>query len=235
MTFVQIIDCKTDKADDISRLLDKWVEQTHGRRTATHATLAKDRADTSHVIEIVEFPSYEEAMANSRLPETDRVFQEMVALCDAPPRFTDLDVVRDEQPNKLLVNRFFDLVAGGSVDRLGEVLSERYHEHDPANGQDVRGIQAAREQVEMYRAAFPDFRFTFEDQIAEGDRVCTRWTWRGTHTGEFMGIQATNRPVTMAGQTIHRLMDGKIEEAWFNYDFLGALRQLGVLQMPGQQ
>ncbi len=97
MTFVQIIDCRTDRLDDLNRLMDAWVEATRGRRTASHALVGTDRSDPRHVVEVVEFPSYEEAMRNSDLPETDRIFREMVALCDAPPTFTDLDVVRDMQ------------------------------------------------------------------------------------------------------------------------------------------
>ncbi|GAA3009459.1 hypothetical protein GCM10010519_45780 [Streptomyces lactacystinicus] len=97
MTFVQIIDCRTDRLDDLNRLLDTWVEATRGRRTASHAVIGTDRSDTAHVVQIVEFPSYAAAMENSALPETDRIFREMVALCDAPPTFTDLDVVRDAQ------------------------------------------------------------------------------------------------------------------------------------------
>lgn len=95
MAFVQIIDFRTDRLDDLNRLMDTWVEQTKGRRTASHALVGTDRSDSGHVVEIVEFPSYEEAMRNSRLPETDRIFREMTALCDGPPAFTDLDVVRD--------------------------------------------------------------------------------------------------------------------------------------------
>lgn len=99
MTFVQLIDCRTSRLEEMNRLMDQWVEQTKGKRTATHAVVGKDRADASHVVEIVEFPSYEEAMRNSKLPETDRIFREMVALCDGAPTFTDLDVVRDERLN----------------------------------------------------------------------------------------------------------------------------------------
>ncbi|CAM5377345.1 ABM domain-containing protein OS=Kitasatospora aureofaciens OX=1894 GN=GCM10010502_66470 PE=4 SV=1 [Kitasatospora aureofaciens] len=97
MAFVQIIDCRTDRLDDLNQLMDSWVEATNGTRTASHAVVGTDRSDSRHVVEIVEFPSYEEAMRNSRLPQTDRIFREMVALCDAPPTFTDLDVVRDMQ------------------------------------------------------------------------------------------------------------------------------------------
>lgn len=95
MAFVQIIDCRTDHLDEFSGLLDRWAEQTEGRRTVDHALLTTDRTDPRHVVEIVEFASYEDAMRNSHLPETDRIYREMVALCDAPPTFTDLDVVRD--------------------------------------------------------------------------------------------------------------------------------------------
>lgn len=95
MAFVQIIDCRTEKLDELNQLLDSWVEQTQGTRTASHAMVATDHADSTHVVEIVEFPSYEAAMRNSGLPETERISREMAALCDAPPTFTDLDVVRD--------------------------------------------------------------------------------------------------------------------------------------------
>lgn len=231
MTFVQIIDCKTDKVDDVSRLLDSWVEQTQGRRTATHATLAKDRADTHHVVEIVEFPSYEEAMRNSNLPETDRIFQELVALCEMPPRFTDLDVVRDEQLNKMACRRFFDLLSSGDLGGLDQVVADRYHEHDPNNEEETRGVDGIRAEMAMYRQAFSESRFTVEDQLAEGDRVYTRWTWRGRHTGDFMGAAPTGKQLTFDGMTLHRLRDGKIEEAWWNYDFLHMLREIGLIQM----
>lgn len=97
MAFVQIIDCRTDRLDELNRLMDDWVARTRGKRTASHALVGTDRSDGRHVVEIVEFPSYEDAMRNSRLPETDRIFREMVALCEAPPTFTDLDVIRDQR------------------------------------------------------------------------------------------------------------------------------------------
>lgn len=232
MTFVQIIDCKTDRVDDMNRLLDKWVEQTHGKRTATHATVATDRADSHHVIEIVEFPSYEEAMRQSNLPETNRIFEEMVALCEMPPTFTDLDVVRDEQLNKMVCRRFFDILAGGDLKTLDQVMASDYHDHDPSNEQDMIGLESTREEVTMYRNGFPDFRFSLIDQIAEGDKVCNRWSWTGTHKGEFQGIAPTKRRVEMTGMTVHHLADGKIQEGWWNYDSLGLMAQLGVVDLP---
>lgn len=97
MAFVQLIDCRTSRFDEMNQLMDTWVEKTNGRRTATHSVIGKDRSDANHFVEIVEFPSYEEAMKNSKMPETEQIFQEMVALCDGMPTFTDLDVVRDDR------------------------------------------------------------------------------------------------------------------------------------------
>lgn len=232
MTFVQIIDCKTSRLDDMNRLMDKWVEQTKGKRTATHSIIGKDRSDASHLVEIVEFPSYDVAMANSQLPETDRIFREMVALCDEMPRFTDLDVVRDEQLYKATARRFFELAAAeGRLPPLDEVFDEDYHDHDPANPQDVIGMDAVRRELDEWRGGFR-FRFTVEDQIAEGDRVCTRWTWNATHTGEFMGIEATGKEVSMSGTVVHRFReDGKIVEGWWQYDLLGLMGQLGAVEV----
>jgi steroid delta-isomerase-like uncharacterized protein len=232
MTFVQIIDCKTSRLDDMNRLMDTWVAQTKGKRTATHSIVGQDRSDSSHVVEIVEFPSYEEAMKNSKLPETDRTFQEMVALCDETPTFTDLDVVRDEQLNKDTARRFFEEIVGrGDAAAYNEVFTADYHDHDLANEQDMRGADGIREEAAGYRQAFPDFAFTIEDQMAEGDRVTTRWSWRGTHRGDMRGIPATGKEVSMTGTTIFRFKDGKIQEGWWYWDYFKMLQEIGAAEM----
>ncbi|MHA5052739.1 ester cyclase [Streptomyces sp. SD15] len=230
MTFVQLIDCKTSRFDEMNRLMDTWAELTKGKRTATHNIIGKDRSDASHFIEIVEFLSFDEAMRNSNLPETDKIFREMVALCDEMPTFTDLDVVRDEQLYAANIRRFFETVAvQGELPPLNSLLAENYHDHDPANEQDNLGLDAMWREIEMWRRAF-DFTFTVEDQISEGDRVCTRWTWNGTHTGDFLGIPSTGTQATMTGTTIFRCReDGKIVEGWWQYDRLGLMAQLGAL------
>lgn len=230
MTFVQLIDCKTSRFDEVDRLMDRWVEQTKGKRTATHDLVGRDRSDASHFIEIVEFPSYEEAMRNSNLPETDAIFREMVALCDEMPTFTDLDVVRDEQLYAATVRRFLETVAAeGELAPLDGLIAENYHDHDPANEQDTVGMDRLRAEIGMWRGGF-DFGFTIEDQISQGDRVATRWTFSGTHTGDFMGIPASGRKVGMTGTTVFRCReDGKIVEGWWQYDRLGLMAQLGAL------
>ncbi|MFF1355258.1 ester cyclase [Streptomyces sp. NPDC058297] len=230
MTFVQLIDCKTSRFDEMNQLMDTWAERTKGKRTATHNVIGKDRSNASHFIEIVEFPSYEEAMRNSNLPETDTIFREMVALCDEMPTFTDLDVVRDEQLYAGNARRFFETLATeGELPPLNDLLAEDYHDHDPANVTDTIGLDAMRREIEMYRLGF-DLEFTIDDQITEGDRVCTRWTFSADHNGDFMGIPATGKQVTMTGTTIFRFReDGKIVEGWWENDRLGLMAQLGAL------
>ncbi|WP_156723395.1 ester cyclase [Streptomyces apocyni] len=230
MTFVQVIDCKTSRLDELNRVLDSWAEATKGKRTATHAIMGQDRSDMSHVVEIVEFPSYEEAMRNSNLPETDRYFQEMVALCDEMPSFTDLDVVRDEQLNKEMVQRFFDEVLnGGNVDAADALCTADYREHDPSlSSYDLSLEQVKPEREEALRAFAP--QATVESMIAEGDLVCVRLSLKGKHTGDFQGIAATNRDVTGPAQATFRCEGGLIAESWWNLDTMGLMRQLGALE-----
>lgn len=84
----------------------------------------------------------------------------------------------------------------------------------------------------MFVSAFPDMHLTVEDQIAEGDRVVTRWTMHGTHQGELMGIPPTGKAVTISGTSIDRLAGGKVAEHWAEFDLLGLMQQLGVIPTP---
>ncbi|GGW33089.1 ester cyclase [Streptomyces griseoloalbus] len=231
MTFVQLIDCRTSRFEEMDRLMDQWVEQTKGKRTATHAVVGKDRSDASHVVEIVEFPSYEDAMRNSQLPETDRIFRDMVALCDEMPTFTDLEVTRDAQLNTESARRFFEVLAvGDDLSPVTGLVEEHYHDHDPANEQDVIGLDHLRREMDVWRGGF-DLTIRIEDQIAQADRVCTRWSMEGIHKADFLGIPATGKKVSMTGTTIFRFgANGKIVEGWWQYDRLGLLAHLGALE-----
>ncbi|WP_129307353.1 ester cyclase [Streptomyces sp. L2] len=230
MTFVQLIECRTSRLDEMNRLMDDWVEQTKGKRTATHALVGKDRSDAAHIVEVVEFPSYEEAMRNSRLPETGKIFQDMVALCEEAPTFTDLDVVRDDLLADITVRRFFEAIsAPGELSPLNDLLDEDVHSHDPVNPQDTIGLDACRAEFRMWRSAF-GFDAAVEDVLAQGDRACCRWTASGSHQGDFLGIQPTGKQVTMTGTTMFRFgPNGKIAEMWWQHDTLGLMQQLGAL------
>ncbi|THA24930.1 ester cyclase [Streptomyces sp. RKND-216] len=229
MTFLQLIDCRTDRFEEMNRLMDTWAEQTRGKRTATHEVVGRDRSDGAHFVEIVEFPSYEEAMRNSELPETDRVFREMVALCDGMPTFTDLDVVRDETFNAETMRRFYEEVAvGGNIDVIDELYIPDHIDHDVAKEANTTvGRDVLKADITRWREAF-DFDFTLDRQVAEGDTVVTLWTWRGRHRGDFMGIAPTGRECTMTGTTVCRFQDGKIHESWWHYDIPRLMRELGA-------
>jgi predicted ester cyclase len=81
----------------------------------------------------------------------------------------------------------------------------------------------------MIHTAFPDLHFTLEDMIAEGDKVAYRFTARGTHMGDFLGIAATGKQIVVAGTVITRIDAGKFQEDWETIDMLGLMQQLGAI------
>ncbi len=87
----------------------------------------------------------------------------------------------------------------------------------------------------FYRRAFPDTQFVIDEQIAEGDRVMTRWTAHGTHKGEFPGIPVTGRKAEVSGVQVDRFVNGKIVETWSVFDQLGLMQQLGAVPAMGQK
>lgn len=134
------------------------------------------------------------------------------------------------EENKAITCRFLEeIFAGGNLELVDELFAPSFVLHDPSVPQEVRGIEALKQYVTMYRTAYPDTHFTIEDQIAEGDRVVTRWTGQGTHQGELMGIPPTGKRVTVTGIELDRISGGKIEESWVSYDALGMMQQLGIV------
>ena len=97
MGFVQIIEVTTTRIGDVEALMDNWLAATEGRRSANRSLLTKDRDRPETYVQVVEFASYQEAMANSDLPETSLFAEQLMKLCDAPPSFRNLDVVREDQ------------------------------------------------------------------------------------------------------------------------------------------
>ena len=134
------------------------------------------------------------------------------------------------QQNKTLARRWFeDLFSRGDLDAANEILSADFVDH--LSHEDERGLEELRRYVTVYRAAFPDIQDTVVDIVAEGDKGVVRWTSRGTHQGEFMGIAPTGRHVTFTGMRLFRIAENKIAESWVNIDQLGLLEQLGAV--PG--
>lgn len=133
------------------------------------------------------------------------------------------------EQNKAIVRRLIEEAWKGNLDVIDELVDRDYVGYDPSNPEPVRGPEGMKEFVTTYRTAFPDANITIEDQIAEGDKVVTRWTGRGTHEGDLMGIAPTRKQATVTGISIARLADGKVVEDWTNWDTLGLMQQLGVV------
>jgi steroid delta-isomerase-like uncharacterized protein len=130
------------------------------------------------------------------------------------------------EQNKAAYRRFIDVAFNeGRLERLGELITPNYVFHDAPPGTPP-GPDAIRQVVTMFRGAFPDLKITIEDQIAEGDEVCSRATTRGTHRGTIFGISATHRVVTMTGLTLVRIVDGRVAESWVKNDVMGLMKQL---------
>ena len=138
------------------------------------------------------------------------------------------------EENKQLARRAFEEIWNqGNVNAIDDLYAADQVSY--GLGIDVpAGTEGIKQFVSIYRTAYPDTHFTIEDQIAEGDKVVTRWSAIGTHRGELMGIAPTGKRVTVTGITINRIAGGKIVETWNNFDALGQLQQLGVIPVPGQ-
>jgi hypothetical protein len=96
MRFVQLIEFSTTRIDEFDALVDEWLTKTEGRRSAEHATEGQDRDRPNTYVQIVEFPSFERAMANSADPDTSLLAERLAELCDGPMTFRNLDVRRDQ-------------------------------------------------------------------------------------------------------------------------------------------
>jgi steroid delta-isomerase-like uncharacterized protein len=139
------------------------------------------------------------------------------------------------EENKALIQRFVEEAFNkGNLDVADEVYASSFISHDPTAPEGQGSPEGVKQFVNTYLGAFPDGYTTVEDVIAEGVKVAYRWTFRGTHRGELMGILPTGEQVEITGITIDRLSGGKIEEQWNNFDQLGMLQQLGVAPAPGQ-
>lgn len=140
------------------------------------------------------------------------------------------------EQNKALVREFFAGWNSGNLDRMVGVLVEEYQHHDPSLPPELqRGRENYRKIAEMLLGAFPGLEVTIEDQVAEGDKVATRCTCRGTQRGALMGIPPSGKQVEFVMTVISRIADGKIAEGWVNFDALGMLQQIGALPSPEQQ
>ena len=137
------------------------------------------------------------------------------------------------ETNKAIVRRYYEEVLNQHDPTIiTAFFAPHFTSHSRTSEMD---LAAYTETVERSLRAFPDLRVTIEAQIAEGDLVATRWSAKGTHQGLFGGIAPTGREVTLTAMHFHRVVDGKITDHWEQFDFAGAIQQLGVLSQVNTQ
>ena len=132
-----------------------------------------------------------------------------------------------------LVCAFIDEVLNhGDIEATGKYFHEDFVEQAPFPGQGP-GLKGLKDVLRGFRTAFPDIRWSVEEQIEEGGKVVSRFVWIGTHQAEFLGIPTTGRAVSVSGIAIDRILDGKIKESRIIMDTLGLMIQMGVLPPRG--
>ncbi len=132
---------------------------------------------------------------------------------------------------KVIIRRFIKAFETNDQDTLKELVALDYMAHAPGAPGPV-DRETLLQRINLFKATFSKLRVIIDDQIAEGDKVVTRFTWRGTHTGDFQGLSPTGKQVEISAISIERVKDGKIVERWFNQDDLGLMMQLGVFPPP---
>ena len=148
----------------------------------------------------------------------------------APPATEPGDL--SEASRRLLEETFND----GKIELIDQLVAPDAVNHDPATPaqmRELRGPEVFKATVIMYRTAFPDVRITVDDVIAADDKVVLRWHSEGTHRGELAGLAPTGAHGSVTGIGIDRWQDGKVVEAWTEWDNLGLARQLGAAPPEG--
>ena len=138
----------------------------------------------------------------------------------------------DDSPEAIVARWYEEAWHRGNLDVFDELYAPDWVGHLP-QGLELRGPAAHKQFGQVFGAAFPDGRYEVEETLVAGDRVVTRYTFRGTHQGPLRGLPATGRAVALTGITIQRLAGGRIAEQWAEYDMVGLLQQLGAIPAPG--
>ena len=134
------------------------------------------------------------------------------------------------EKNKVVARDFLDeLWNRSNFAVVDDFLARDYDGHSSTV---IRGPEGAVAFIPRLREAFPDFQFRVLDQIAEADKVATRWKLSGTHEGPFQGVPPSGEEIEMTGITIFRIANGKLIEGWTNEDVLGMLQQIGAIPVP---
>jgi serine phosphatase RsbU (regulator of sigma subunit) len=134
--------------------------------------------------------------------------------------------VLTEEENKAIFRRYVEEVFNQGSLHVADEIFDRYVSHQPDGSTLERGPEDVKRFVGEFRSAFPDLRISADDQIADGDKVVNRITFRGTHQREFRGMSPTGKEVEVKGITIFRFSDeGKVVESWDSHNQMSLIRQ----------
>ena len=134
------------------------------------------------------------------------------------------------EKNKAIVMRFFaEMCSGRKLEVADELFAAGHTYQDPSSPGVSAGPAGMKEFVAIYHRGYPDAQWTIDAMYAVDDTVITRWTGRGTQTGDLAGIAPTGKSAAVSGVWINRIADGKIAESWNVWDTLCMLKQLGVV------
>ena len=140
-----------------------------------------------------------------------------------------------KEENKQFMNSFIEEVINRqNLDAIDEMVAENFIEHIPFPGQGP-GREGLKFAIGSMLTGFPDMNWTMQEQIAEDEKVVSRFIWGGTHKGEFMGIPPTNKKVEVWGVVIDVVRDGLFSESRIIMDTVGLLQQLGVMPKPNEE
>ena len=132
--------------------------------------------------------------------------------------------------NKAIVRRLYEEVWNKRrLEVVNELISPSHALQGPNIFGSSMGPEAYKRQVLSFLEGYPDLHWAINDTIAEKDKVVACWTISGTHEGDFMGVPATNKKVSVDGMTIHHIAGGKIMDSNINWDALGMMQQLGAV------
>jgi len=136
------------------------------------------------------------------------------------------------EENKLFIRRFVEeTINRKNLDALSELVAENFVEQVPFPGQGP-GREGLRYAIGIFLSAFPDIRWIVDEQIAEGENIVSRFTWAGTHRGEFLGLPPTGKRVKVWGVVMDVVRDGMLSESRIIMDTMGLLQQLGAIPSP---
>ncbi len=137
---------------------------------------------------------------------------------------SDIDTL---EANKALVRQNFEVIwSQGNLKAADNIIAPDYVGHIATLPEAVRGVAAFKQVITLYHFSSPDIHFDIQDQIAEGNKVATRWIARGTHQGEFMGVAASGQRLSVSGMSLHRIENGRIQESWDDWDALSMLQSI---------